>query len=232
MFADAFVADLVRVGAPEEPDPEILKGLVERYKWDPSIRDQIIIQLTLPVYYIAKKFQSRNNADDILSEAILALVECVERWPGVAEDDDIRRYVEFSVRKRMKDFIDNDSVICIPSRRVREKLAKGEEISGRTPFRIGGNYNPNYTGTDLDRVDREVEDKDRAVPEVAPDNTFDIQDFFRSRADARDQIIVEMRINGRPIPEICEAVGQKQSWVYRRLRDLEQAFAQIGEEAA
>ena len=224
MFADAFVADLIRAGAPEEPDPDVLKDLVGRYKYDPSVRDQIILQLTFPVYDIAKRFRSRNNADDILSEAILALVECVDRWPGVAEDDDIQRYVAFSVRKRMKDYIDNDSIGKAPSRRVREKRAAGEEVVHPVILSLRQGSNAPSEATQGQ--------EDPCTPIVPADNTFDIQEFFRSRADSRDQIIVEMRINGRSIAEICEAVGQKRAWLFKRLRDLEQAFAQVGEEAA
>ena len=222
MFADAFIADLIRAGAPEEPDPEVLTDLVTRYKWDPSLRDQIVLQLIFPVYYLARRFRNKNNADDVLSEAILALVECVDRWCEVAENEDIRRYVEFSVRKRMKDFIDNDAVLKMPSRRVREKLAKGEEFVNPTVATLFTHDSPDPGG--LAPIGWQ--------PTVPEDKTFDIQEFFRSRADSRDQVIVEMRINGCSAIEIAEAVGQKRSWVYKRLRDLEQAFAQVGEEAA
>ena len=172
------------------------------------------------MYYLARRFRSRNNADDILSEAILALVECVDRWCEVAEDEDIRRYVAFSVRKRMKDFIDNDAVAKVPSRRVREKLAKGEEFvhpTMATLSRQGSNADP-ARPRKLSRV--------ASTPIVPADKTFDIQEFFRSRADSRDQMIVEMRINGRSVVEIAEAVGQKRAgssngsgtWSRRSLR--------------
>src|SRR5215218_1881146 len=100
-FADELVAELKACGAPEEPDPEVLGGLVEKYRYSlPSVpgyprdpvKDAIIIQLCLPVHKLALRYRSRNNADDILGEALLALVECVERWSEVKEDDNIRRY--------------------------------------------------------------------------------------------------------------------------------------------
>src|SRR4051812_37025696 len=104
-FADELVADLKALGAPEEPDPEVLDDLVKRwqYSYHPSgpgyprdvVKDAIILQLALPVHKLALRYRSRNNADDILGEALLALVECVERWSSVAEDENIRAYVEF-----------------------------------------------------------------------------------------------------------------------------------------
>jgi DNA-directed RNA polymerase specialized sigma24 family protein len=223
-FADEFVADLIRVGAPEDPDPEVLKDLLEQYRTSPGtgpglprdpVRDQIILQLAFPVYHLARRFRGRNNADDILSEALLALVECVDRWWTVAEDDDIRRYVEFCVKKRIKDWIDNDVVLCIPSRRAREKLARGEELPPPVVH-----LKTEERGSDEDRAGNQD-----YTPGVPPDLTFDIVEYFQGRG--QDQRIVEMRIDGCSAKEIAASMGRREGWVYKRLRALEREFAEL-----
>lgn len=232
-FADEFVADLAAARAPEEPDPEVLVDLLEQYRsspprepWRPDdARDAVILQLAHLVFKICLRYRNRNNADDILGEALLALTECVDRWWGVAEDGNIRKYVEFSVRKRIKDFIDNDAVMVVPSRRVREKVAAGEEVDGLARQHL--NFAPLDPHRDHDTCSRAPEN--RHTPTVPFDDTFDCIEFFRKREDERDRVIVEMRIMGRPVEEIAERVGQKKSWIYKRLRNLEQAWACVGE---
>jgi RNA polymerase sigma factor (sigma-70 family) len=229
-FADEFIADLVRAGAPEDPDPETLIDLLEQYRYSPPsgpgyprdpVRDRLILQLAWPVYNLARRYRGRNNADDILGEALLALVECVDRWPTVAEDDDIRTYVEFCVRKRIKDFIDNDGVLVIPSRRVREKRTRGEEVTQPVVFNLHQGGQPVSEGGGM--VNRRPEDQH--TPTVKPDQTFDIVEYFEGRG--RDQVIVEMRIAGHSAQEIARAMGKKEGWVYKQLRALEQEFAEL-----
>jgi RNA polymerase sigma factor (sigma-70 family) len=235
-FADEFVRDLIQAGAPEDPDPEVLRDLVEQYRYSPPsgpgyprdpVRDQLILHLAFPVYNLARRFRGRNNADDILGEAMLTLVECVDRWPTVAEDDGIWSYVACSVQRRMKDWIDNDVVLVIPSRRVREKRAAGEEVEQPTLVDINP-VEPDHH-KDMDPNGRWFDN--RNVPRVEHEHTIDIEDFFASRTDPRDRVLVEMRIAGRTADEIAAAVGTKRSWVFKRLRDLERAFAELGDAA-
>lgn len=217
-FADELVADLKSCGAPEEPDPAVLADLLERWEYSfcPSgpgypkdlIREEIIIQLALPVHKLVLRYRNRNNADDILGEALLALIECVDRWRSCAEDNNIRRYVEFSVRKRIKDFIDNDAVFKVPSRRVREKAAAGEVVEEINTFRL----------------DPHDEEEGADTPVSMPDVSYDVLEFFESRGDPRDSLIIRMRAESRSLEEIAEQVGRSVWWVFDRLQRLESDY--------
>jgi DNA-directed RNA polymerase specialized sigma24 family protein len=224
-FADEFVDDLKACGAPEDPSEEDLGRLLAAYARSaprapggpPDLaRDALILSLALPVYRLTLRYRNRDNAPDILGEAMLALVECVDRWWSVADDDNIRAYVEFTVRRRIKDFIDNDAVFAVPSRRVRERKAAGEEsgVPVRHPIR-----------SILDPPDDAPQDgPHRGTPEVPPDDTYDAVEFFRSRPDWREWVIAEMRAAGRPYGEIAAAVGRGKTWVYDRLGDLRRDY--------
>jgi len=222
-FADELVADLKACGAPEEPD--ILDELVERWAYSrlPSgpgyprdlVREQIILQLAFPVWKLTLRYRNRNNADDILGVALLSLVECVDRWSDEEDDANLRHYVEFTVKKRMKDFADNDGVLVIPSRRVREKRAAGKEVE------------------DIGVVPADIHDEEETdSPSVPPDHSYDIIEFFESRGDAASLQIARMRADGRPVEEIAEEVGKPVWWIYNRLRQMEADFRDDGPRAA
>lgn len=222
-FADAFVADLIRAGAQEDPDPEVLKDLLEQYKTSPGtgpgrppdpVRDQIILQLAIPVYNLTRRYRTRNNADDILGEAMLALVDCVDRWWEVAEDDNIRTYVEFCVKKRIKDWIDNDRVLGMPSRTLRDKLSKGESVQIPKVLTL-------YTYDSYEPEEGDI------PPHTPPDTSFDIQEFFAAREDPRDRAVVEMRVEGCSADEIAKKLNMSRRWVFKKLRDLEKAFSEM-----
>ena len=215
-FADEFVADLKTWGSPEEPDREQLRDLVVKYVLSPlsgpgyprdPVKDEILRQLAFAVFKLVLPYRNRNNAADVLGEAMLALVECVERWPGVGDDWDISAYVAFNVRRRIKDFMDNDSVFKVPSRRVREKDARGQKPEPIKTLTLDENDSP-------------------AAP---ADTMFSFQDLVWSLTDERDRKIVEMKIMGLPVREIAAEVGQRKSWIYKRLKAIEQTFAREGD---
>lgn len=130
--------------ASHKPDDTELEAWVSALRaGDFSHRQQIIKSHMRFAMSIVSSFATPQRADDLVGEALCALTQAVE-WCGPhlnedgelcesrLHDNNITPYIASTIRRFLRDFIENDRAVYMPGRTFRKKAAAGEiDASGK-----------------------------------------------------------------------------------------------------
>lgn len=112
--------------APKSVDDSEMETRVSAFRnGDNGQRDWLINAHLRLVATIGRRWKSRNHTD-CEGEALLALVDAVDRAACALEDNNITKYIKAVVRDRLREFVASDRAVYMPARTFRDKAAKGE----------------------------------------------------------------------------------------------------------
>lgn len=159
--------------------------------------------------YIASKYAARvpNKSDDLVSEAILALVKaCNDIATGELElrDENITSFLTVKIHSKISDFISRDYTISIPPSTLRTAKAEGRTIQQVSTFNLN-----------LDSLTA----KQNSI------KVFDILDTLETitKTPAEKQI-VNLRIKYYDDNEISEKLGMKVSKVREIRKSIKEKY--------
>jgi DNA-directed RNA polymerase specialized sigma24 family protein len=235
-YVSGLLKDLDYIEAPAVPDSDELRAIVQRYRdGELSLRNRIIRDhLHIAASLVPGGW---NNADELLGEALLALVEAVDKALEALYDNEITPYITTIIRDKIKDHIARDRTVYMPARTFRDKVAKGE-------IRAGGNDDPAIIGVlSLNRAIKEDDyDSDGrgmdtvefcrlsrfpytvplARPEV-PSLEFTEALELATQTDTERRIIA-LRAEGNAYVEMEQIMGLKKSTIGYHVSKVEERF--------
>ena len=113
----------------DQDQDQDLSSLIQMHCESPTTetRNELVLILTRPALKIARSFR---DTDDCKSEALMSLIQAVDRFPAIAQAatfQNLKTYVFTVIRYHLRDFVKTDTVIPVPPSTRVAKLAQGKE---------------------------------------------------------------------------------------------------------
>ena len=176
-------------------------------------RDQLILEF-LPDAMCQTHRYIKNNyarAEDIKSEARLALVKAVDYWLANGEDDNLAKVVMVMVSRAINDYILYDSTIKTP----KSNKDKPEIVSATS------------TNSDVDYYEDFTRPYERAI-ECDPAGLILRDEFVKAmNLSYKETTILGMRYEGYTQQEIADALVLTQPRVYGIIKEILERFERV-----
>ena len=199
--------------------PELTDLLDKHRSGDPNAREKLIMSHVRLVLQICGGYVARypEKKDDIVSAAMLGLVEAVDRM-RVHVHNNIGGYVTIRVHSSIHKFLINDYAIRIPQKQI--KKLKEEHI---LPYTI--NFNSKIQ-EDEDNYAYENDADTSLLPPQYDDHEHEISDFL-NYLTAQEQEILTLRLENHTGRDIAKIIQISPARVSQILCDIGEKFTRF-----
>lgn len=204
LHAHSITAPLGKTELPPPITEERCRELTVRLKiGDKSVCEEMILgHIRLGVYIagLYTRFAPKKKRD-LVSEAMLAIVEWTDKAPLSLKSDDYTRYIAFKIHRACGNFVYVDRLINIPiSTRCLNKLKDLEIVPEQElPNRIS-------TSTLNSMILKETLDK--------------------AIKNKRERNVIDLKSQGYTQQEVADILGVSQQWIQHIIGEVEERFIQ------
>lgn len=204
---------------------ELEKLVIQLRKGDKKVINKIVEGHLCLALSIAARwgYLFANKIDDIVGVAQLELVNATYRAITNLKDNNITFYLSASIHGAIKEFVENDNVINMPSRTIRYYIKKGDIRADNIPKEIS-----------LLEQNPEFELRDQAsyiVPEITKDNEeklIEVQELINKITnDYLEKKIIFLRAQGYTYDEIGPKVGYSSTKICIIVQSIEKKFNKL-----
>lgn len=216
---------------------EELSKVVEEYRITKS--DTLatkLIELHMPLANIeaARFWRSRpDKRDDIRSQAHVGVVQAIRWAPERMKDNNISPYVRVTIRRFVREFLEQDHLIPVPKDKWQEmvKALNLEEMDPHDADRAMRDLRSQFLvlqgsliGPDGSFLEDFSQSLEPSIARTDPDAfTFrEIQDLMHLSANER--VILELRARGHTLEEIGAALDRRKSMMHKIIKDLQYRY--------
>lgn len=230
-----FVIPFSEDSIPEPLNNDTAIKLCEQYRnGQKDVRDALIEGHIYFAMWIVTHYVGRHSdrAEDLASSALFGLVQAVEWAPERMRDNNITAYIATTIRRHIRDFIEQDNMIRIPrktyKKMIQDGLAAGYDLKDIVPV--------------IHIFDTQIsEDEDEGVndyydlfePGVIDQEEIIAKDLLdHLHLDVKEEQVVNSLVEGWTIRDIASQLGISKSSVYNVIKSIRERIKLLGEEYA
>lgn len=192
---------------PIEPS-ELEQLVVQLRSGDKSVIERIVKAHLRLALAIASRMKPTNP--DLIGEALYQLVDTVHKAERKLRDNNITAYINYSLRRRLKEYRDTDYVVCIHDRQLRRCLNKGGKYENIVPRLVQDSQE--YIHTLIDKSRKLTIESTEILFKHAAKNTM-------------EQVILKLKSKGYTAAEIGSLVGYSEGYVDKIIKRIEKEYS-------
>lgn len=208
---------------PPRIDEELLDQRVTALRsGDKTVVKEIVTSLLRIVMSVVN--EAHSNDDETIGVALLTLQESVLDAETALHDNNIVPYVLKTVRMRLKDLkLESGSSYSVSARRLREKLARGENLLRRNAI-SEADYPQDIQPLNSTRVKAK-----NLIDPNSGQKVFELRDSLeRMVRSHRQKAVIDLKLEEYTYKEISERLDISEATAMREIHDLRERYeAQI-----